>query len=321
MIDHQNEIDDVAATETGVYWAAGADGVLAADPTGSGRRHLASGQDTSLAVTANSTHVFWIDYDLRNNQQVVRAAAAQGGLPTELLAMPGYVFRLTADTGNAYVAFARTDMGGPTPSGAIIQVPLAGTGAMTLASAQAWPDDVAVTDSDVYWLTIGACDTDCLDGALWRVPIAGGPITQLATALHAAGSFLVLPTGFYILGAGVGAADGGRVPTIYWCPPSGCGDGNRNLTVIVSQPGIRAIASDGTSLFWLVSGTGEPTLGSGDGSIARMSLVSGEKRDVVRGLPPAWRLSVNRSNIYWVTNSVQGVDAVAGTLMTVPNGD
>jgi hypothetical protein len=321
VIAVKSEIDDVSATDAGVFWAAGADGVFAADSDGANPRNLAPGHDVAMAIVASGTDVFWIEHDLQRRQDVVRTTSTQGGPPTELLAGPGYAMRLTADVVNTYVAFARTDGGGPVPSGAIIQVPHAGGAFTTLASTQAWPDDIVVADGNVYWLTLGACDMACADGALWRVPIGGGPITQLAAGLSAATSVLVLPTGFYVLGADMDPGDAGRVGTISSCPPSGCGEGNQERTAVVSQPGLRAMASDGTSLFWLVSGTGEARLGPGDGAIARMILASGETRDVARGLAPAWRLAVNQSNVYWVTNSIQGFDAVSGTLMTVPNGE
>ena len=131
-----------------------------------------------------------------------------------------------------------------------------------LASAQAWSYDVVVANGSVYWLTLGPCEKECASGALWRVPVGGGPITQLASGLSGASGFLVLPTGFDALGARSGEADGGKVETVSFCPPSGCGESNEQLEVLVSQPNIRAIASDATSLFWLVSGTGVASLGS-----------------------------------------------------------
>src|SRR5947208_16442244 len=50
----------------------------------------------------------------------------------------------------------------------------------TLATAQASPDFIAVDDTHVYWTNFGPIDAKTPQGAVMRVPIAGGDPTPLA---------------------------------------------------------------------------------------------------------------------------------------------
>jgi hypothetical protein len=156
---------------------------LEAIPTGGGPlTPLATGQNVSRAVTADSSNVYWI-----TSGGVVASVPIAGGAVATLasgqdasLPFSG----MAVDATNVY--WTNSD------AGIIASVPIAGGAVTTLASGQTNPTRIAVAGGYVYWT-----NETYPGGSVLKVPVGGGTPTAIATGENNPSGIAVDDTNVY----------------------------------------------------------------------------------------------------------------------------
>jgi hypothetical protein len=251
------------------------------------------------------------------------APTCAGGHCASTLGSTGFTgSRLAVDATNVYWS---------TPS-AVMQAPIAGGSATTLASSQ-FVQDVAVDATSVY------VTSSLLGVALVSIPIGGGTAKTLSSTFG--GDRIAVRAGYIYgaLGNGGGAAgpDIGKLPTSDVGMPVSLG----------SSPGaLNGLAVDGTNVYWatasavmkapidgsgtvttLVTGNGSPLavdannlyygfdgLGGSNtyGPVLQLPLAGGMSTTLATGMYMVDGIAVDAANVYWADNS--------GAVLRVPIG-
>jgi hypothetical protein len=201
------------------------------------------------------------------------------------------------DAGDSGEAAAAPESGVDAPEGD------APGGIVTLASGQNNPLQIAADSQYVYWTNAGTQASEGRDGAVLRVAVSGGtPVTlwvgpAFAVALDAArvywtggGSVMSLPL------------QGGTTPT----------------TLVSGQAGgPNAIASDGTSVYW-VNSTSNANLTS---SVRKVAVSGGSPVTLATGLVSPSSVAVDGQNVYWGEGTAApDVDGGAPCVKSLPVG-
>jgi hypothetical protein len=246
-----------------------------------------------------------------------------GGYCASALGSTGFTgARLAVDANNVYFTTVNT----------VMQAPIAGGSATTLASGQL-AQAIAVDATNVYF-------TSALVGsALVSIPIGGGTPRNLSSTF---GGSTIAVRGGYVYGT-LGNGGGATGPAVGKLPTSGSG----TPVSLGSSPGaVNGLAVDGTNLYWateatvmkapltgagptttLVSGNGSPLavdannvyygfhgLGGSNtyGPVLQLPLAGGTPTTLATGLHMIDGIAVDGANVYWADNS--------GTLLRVPIG-
>lgn len=226
---------------------------------------IASGEAYPNTIDLDQTYVYWTNY----NGDAIRRRAKAGGAPETLIATQSPV-DVTLAAGKLFFL-------GYSANGTVNWAPVSGGSVTTLATGQAWPREVTVTQGWVYWTTV-ANKQD-----LYRVSLTGGTPELVATALNNPFAIESDGTWVYWCNAGTGKnkgsiwrvaiadnkaeliadaeddphglwVDGGWV---YWTSNSSGGlrrapvDGSAAPTSISTDPGITlGVVSDATAVYW-----------------------------------------------------------------------
>jgi hypothetical protein len=223
------------------------------------------GPTFAIDIKVDSAYVYWIARGTASNTGAIWRISKGGGQPVSLASSQVAPSNLTVDATNVYW----TNFGLTGADGTVNKAPIAVGSTTTLAMGQMYPTYIMVDGTSVYW---AATHT------FFKAPIGGGMATTLAGGINGFTGMTIDATSIYwssndgdvnkaTLGgasvtqlasaqSGVGALVVDTI-NVYWAngpslveeaPPSG---GTPILLAIGGDP--RAIAVDGTSLYWIES--------------------------------------------------------------------
>jgi hypothetical protein len=169
---------------------------------------------------------------------------------------------------------------------------------VTLASSITKPYGIAIDSAYVYFTDNGA-------GSVYKVPLAGGTLVQLATGQGGATGVAVDTAGdvFWTLNVAGGAimklASGATTPT-----------------TLASQPNAYWLATDSTNVFW--------TIGNSNTSIMKIGVGGGTATAIVSGQSWPWGIVLDATNAYWGTfqnnDGVWKAPKTSGTATNIVSG-
>ena len=234
----------VAVDGTSVYWvdfgggAPGRGSTLKVPLAGGTPTTLASGQTFPQEIALDAASVYSTGAD-----GVVVKVPVGGGTTTTLASGQSFPGGIAVDaTGVYWVNGGALDLDGGTlfapNTGTVMKAPVGGGAAITLASGQNVPGDIALGATNVYWTNVGTQSggTFVYDGSVMRQPLAGGAATTLATR--------GVPTGIAVDGASVYWAN--LAGTVMKVPLSG----GTPITLASNQNPFH-VAVDATSVYWI----------------------------------------------------------------------
>ena len=165
----------LAVDETHVYWTdATAGTVLRVPRLGGTTTKVATGEPTAMGIALDGERVVWAI----GQPGTIEAVSLRGGEQVKLASDEGAPQQVALDALNVYW----TNDGGGTALGTVMEAPLAGGAAITLATGQINPLGIATASVEgagtyVYWV-------DGAGGALMATPAIGGFLpTTMATGL------------------------------------------------------------------------------------------------------------------------------------------
>jgi hypothetical protein len=184
--------------------------------------------------------------------------------------------------------------------GRVVSAPLAGGAPTVLADGQAFPVDMALTQTAVYWTTD--------DGHIRSVPVGGGSMTEVSAASHP----------FAIAALRNGGDDD---DSVFWLDRSGAGS-PAVLVEITTQPGWApvnlavglhdpsALRVDAQAFYWADS-DGHIYRRARGGSVGTPieAIVDGQNLNAITGAPLDVRLAVDASHAYWYDGNSDSVRA------------
>jgi hypothetical protein len=257
----------MALDATHVYWSEQGSHIAVARVarTGGAREEIYETDDVAAQVAVNSTSVVWTENGF--NEGRVRVAPKGGGTMTELLLLPDADLADAVAT-ESRVYFSRASFADPSE---VVSIPLDGTPGELVhgISANMYGVDIALDTQAVYWLsqdpfgpteirkasltgsdqatlasaesiTALAVSGDYVyvsgDGALRRVPVAGGAATDVYRGDEARGQHLVIVGDVIYFG---GATAVHRVGT----------DGSGLTRVLHSSESITRVVADAAGLY------------------------------------------------------------------------
>jgi hypothetical protein len=161
--------------ETGVYFTVGT-GVAVVPLDGGSTTQLASDPNVPTGIATSSTDVYWTDF----STGTIFYRALTSPAVTELDAGQAVQFcGFAVDSTSAYCANRITaGDGGDT----VTKVALGDASVTTLASQESSVRKIALDSTNVYFTAEGTAANGFMDGAVVRVPRAGGTPTTLASA-------------------------------------------------------------------------------------------------------------------------------------------
>ena len=227
---------DIAIDSASVYWDG--NGTNCSTNVGIYTVPKSGGGVTSLGSTSSAfgTHGMVIDsggvYFTQNGYMSTPSnlwfVAKGGGTVTSLATgKDANIGQVAVDS--TFVYWFDTDTVYKTPIGGGASTPI-----VTLASLRS----VVVDSTNLYWTSA----TTLSDGKVTKMPTAGGGATDLASGLSLPGGAIVDSTSVYWFNAY-------GTPTIMKAPIVG------GVPITLATGGASALTVDGTSLYWLVSGT------------------------------------------------------------------
>ncbi|MHB8418394.1 MAG: NHL repeat-containing protein [Myxococcales bacterium] len=213
---------------------------------------------------------------------------------------------------------------GCAPSG-IPQV-CCGCNCTVLATLQRRPSAVAADARNVYWTDYGSTANDFQDGAVYQMPVGGGPILALATGQTAAGALAVDQANVYwVTGfSGCPLPDAGQP-----CPANSgtvnqipIGGGGPALLLAAGQAYPTAIAVSNGLVYWSIEG---PNAGlNGPGSVNAVPIGgSGGVQTLVPSINNCFGMTVDSQSVYWTSNgdgTVMSMPLAGGTPATLASG-
>jgi hypothetical protein len=132
---------------------------------------LGMGLTSPFGVAIDSVSGYWVS--VAGGGAQVQSATLSGGTPTTLGTATGGFIPMGVAVSTSTIYFVAELSGG---GGGLFSLPIAGATPTEIwtGDATSAPVDVAVDATNVYW-------TDQGDGAVYAMPVAGGPVTTLAS--------------------------------------------------------------------------------------------------------------------------------------------
>lgn len=250
-------------------------------------RQLAADAAYPITLAVDSTRVYWANYAVPPSAgTVVAIVKAPGGVAVTLASGQNHPLRLVVDSDNAYwtdIGVQTSTPGGTVDmNGAVVKVPLAGGGPVTLAANLTTdPYGIAVGDGFVFWTNY------LVPVALDRVPIDGG--APMTIPYNGSGSTAIAVAGgnLYWVAAGGGVW---TVP-VAGGTPLGLGGAPVNPTAI-------AVGSNGF-VYWLTPGS--PDAGGTVEGLATPFVDGGVPTRLETSANPGYpfAIAVDDTNVYW----------------------
>jgi hypothetical protein len=169
---------------------------------------LASGQVGVGAIAIDENNVYWtagtvVNFgtpQFRRESSVVKMPLG-GGTPATFVSGQIDSFRIAVDAANIYWLNRGTGENGYT-DGSVMKASLTNGLPITLATGQVNLTDMAIDATSVYWATMGSPQDDGTggyvgDGAVMKVPLAGGTPTTIASGQLAAAALAIDATSVY----------------------------------------------------------------------------------------------------------------------------
>jgi hypothetical protein len=243
--------DALVVTATKVYFGGQGDGVgsdlppgpiwsVGLDLSASSAHVLANEPGVPTAIAVDDSSVYWTTY----YGGTVLKVPLSGGLVTTLASAQAFPYGLVVVGSNLYWSNlgTQTVSGGPVPStGSIVEVPVGGGAATTLAASVDEPADLATDGENVYWTT---------PNSVVKLEVASGNSTTLASGQTNPSTPAVDDSSVYWLNEDANpwalvkvAVEGGVPSTVV------SGDG--------SQQSLEGLAIDSTSIYWGFQGVSE----------------------------------------------------------------
>lgn len=177
----------------------------------------------------------------------------------------------------------------------------------TLGSSTLIPAGIAVAGGEVYFTTQDPWNPDGNDGAVWRVPVAGGTPSMLEDGLDRPGPIAVRGTSMFWIESWETPADDGQ---IVQAPL----DGGDTTILASAQNGPWSLALGETTVVWTTSGSFD----SEGGTIFETAAGGGAIVDgIAVAQPMPVGVAVQGTNIYWVDRGDPNVNN-SGRVMTIP---
>jgi sugar lactone lactonase YvrE len=283
------EPNGIALDADAVYWTDSSTGsVLRVAKTGGAAANLFGGspQDSSTTVSrasgiaVDSRFVYWAD----PNGGFVAKVPKAGGTPVMLTMGQSDPTFVAVDATNIYWAQG-TNGGSSTAS--LLRMPLNGGVPVTLASMTS-PEGIALDATHVYWTdggTLNAKNQSNHDGAVMRVPIAGGAPEVLASGL-------LQPSGIAVDAA-----------SVYWTSNPDRTvmkvslRGGMPMTIASAQSVQGGLAVDGANAYWTIFLDPQ-----GNGGVMTAPLAGGPSRELAgdQFYIPA-NIAVDESSVYFTS--------------------
>lgn len=266
---------------------------------------LSSGQNGPGAIATDGTNLYFADASGGSIVQV----AASGGTATTLATGQSSPGGIAVDGANVYWTNKGTNavaadggVGAYNQNGSVVQVPVGGGTAVTLATNQDFPVGIAVMGAVVYWVNNG-------DGTVMSVPVGsvdGGSVTTLATGQASPWALAAsaVTQSIYWLDRGTVQNELTDGALVRMTPePSQLPDAGAITVLTAGLQDPAGIAVTSSSIYWTDLGT----LANGykDGAVLRISIVGGTTTAVAVNQEGPSGVAVDNRNVYW-TNYITG---------------
>lgn len=283
---------------------------------------LAVNGGTVGAVAVDTTHVYWVGFDVNQpSSGVLAKVPINGGPITALAAGLAQPTAVAVDRENVYWSDSQlgtvmklplaggkptTLFSGPGVSaiaidatfvywtsgllalsgpGSVMRVPIAGGAASTLAGGLDTPDAIAVDATHVYWANRGVTGQPT-SGSVVSLPLAGGAIVTLASTQLEPFAIAIDSTNVYwATGAGVAL-----VPKAGGSP------------MTLATAAVSAMAVDGVDVYWAVSAS----MTGGDGVVAKVPNAGGTTTTLASALGSIAALAVDPTSVYFGASGANG---------------
>jgi hypothetical protein len=281
-----------------VYWTDWLGGVSSVPKSGGANSMLVDGtvfgsNDKGGGIAVDADFVYW--------------ACPSGGFVARLPKSGGAAVTLASDQvepesvvlDDAHVYW--TDSGQIGTPGAVMTMPKAGGAPVMLASGSA-PRGLALDATHVYWVDAGTFDpggTSRHDGAVTRVPIAGGVPEVLVAGLDAP------------FGIAVDAA------SVYWTDPQAGTimkvplGGGAPVTLASGQSTPQGIAVDASRVYWTIE-----IDASGNGGIMMGPIAGGPASKLATDQNAPLGIVLDSTSVYWTDPG--GDEFTEGKVVKVP---
>lgn len=281
------------------------------------------------AIVMNGGTLYWLSDASSAEESTLMKLSVAGGPPVPLAA--GKFQRIVVDAKNVYL----------TTGDAVVKIPTSGGPMTILAANQGYAYNLAIDATSVYWTvsTTDSCPPDgdaCADGVVRKVPIAGGPLTTLASGQARPEGLTVdgrnvywINTSYNIFtGAVMKAPLAGGIPTtlaaaqngvtgaiavagnnVYWTGFS-VGNNTSALTRVSIEGGIPTpVVTTGSLGYDVVVGGGSLFLLETDtiGSNVKAVPVDGGAPSIIGRVGNASSIAVDAANVYWADSVNDGV--------------
>jgi len=170
----------VASDGKNVYWMGLYGHAIAQAPVGGGASAPVASPTAGSGLVVDATNLYWIDAGKLQRRPLA------GGSIGALGAVPGFVYGVTSDSANVYVASEVSTSG--TTSTVITKAPKNGNAPVQLATSSGKSTAIAVDVANVYW-------TNPDNHLVMVVPLSGGTVATIAagqspSSLAVAGGYL-----------------------------------------------------------------------------------------------------------------------------------
>ncbi|HEY1959226.1 MAG TPA: hypothetical protein VGH28_26610 [Polyangiaceae bacterium] len=275
----------------------------------------------NACLTVDAKNVYWGTGF--NNTGSVWSVPLGGGCPTLMIGGQAAPHGMASDGTNLFYANQGTFQAN---NGSIQRIPVGGGSATPIATNQAFPLDVAVDANNVYWtnsadgsvwksdkttpnpvklagplglnharfLRVDATNvyfTDGTSGVVDRVPIAGGSVAPLSTAVTNAGHLAIDTKNAYFASRGATTAALMSVPlNASAATPS---------QLVPNLPSLNGIETDGTSI-WFAEATNVQPYAPSTGEIHRVTAAGASDTKLASGQNGPDCVSVDATSVYWI---------------------